>query len=93
MQELISKKLDSLSMTQPVPAVIPSPRNLLKQHLTGEVKNSEESSDHMMSDADDKEDPNYFKRDAAYYRLPSNVRQAVANRQMRSKHSDFYYKL
>lgn len=47
----------------------------------------------MMSDADDKEDPNYFRRGEAYRRLPSHVRRAIANGQTRAKHSDFYYRL
>lgn len=33
----------------------------------------------MMSDVDDKNDPNFFPKDQGYYSLPSHVRQAIEN--------------
>lgn len=54
---------------------------------------SDKSSDYMMSDIDDKDDPNYFKKDKTFFNLPLNVRRAIESSQHRSKHSDFYYRL
>ena len=56
-------------------------------------KQSEKSSDFMMSDYDDKDDPNFFIKDEAYMTLPVNVRKAIENGKLKAKHSDFYYKL
>jgi hypothetical protein len=47
----------------------------------------------MMSDVDDKDDPNFFPKDLNYYKLPKNVRLAIENGKVKAKHSDFYYRL
>jgi len=47
----------------------------------------------MMSDIDDKNDPNYFPRYVGYLELPIQVRRAIENGKVKAKHSDFYYRL
>ena len=47
----------------------------------------------MMSDADDKDDPNFFLRGPEFNDLPLHVRRAIVNGKMKGKHSDFYYRL
>lgn len=51
------------------------------------------SSTYLMSDVDDKNDPNFFPKDARYYSLPIHVRRAIENGKLKAKHSDFYYRL
>lgn len=46
-----------------------------------------------MSDFDDKEDPNYFIKNDAFFSLPQNVRKVIEKRQKSAKHSEFYFKL
>ena len=45
------------------------------------------------SDADDKTDPSFWRKDGNYTTLPENVRAAIDLSLDKSKHSDFYYKL
>ena len=51
------------------------------------------SSTYMMSDVDDKNDPNFFPKDERYFDLPRHVRLAIENGKLKAKHSDFYYRL
>jgi hypothetical protein len=49
----------------------------------------------MMSDVDDKDDPNFFfmNEDSTFSSLPVNVKRAIENGKLKAKHSDFYYRL
>ena len=58
-----------------------------------EKPNSDYSSEFVSSEEDDKTNPNFWRRDQAYYSLPENVRNAIENGKMKAKHSEFYYRL
>lgn len=58
-----------------------------------EVSSPDESSDFVLSEYDDKEDPNFFRKDEVFFRLPIQVQNAISNSKVKAKHSDFYYRL
>lgn len=41
----------------------------------------------MMSDVDDKDDPNFFPKDLSFHRLPQNVKDAINLSKSKAKHS------
>ena len=68
----------------------------VKWNLSGE--NSKESDDEKSNDNDTATDRSqkkvdYSYRDAGYWALPENVRSAIDIAKMKSKHSEFYYRL
>jgi hypothetical protein len=54
---------------------------------------SSKSSSVNSSQKDNKDDPNFFIRDESFMRLPPAVQKVVEHSYLKSKHSDFYYKL
>ena len=56
-------------------------------------KESDASSSIDFSEMDDKDDPNFFRRDKKFYNLPKSVQLAIENSLKRAKHSNFYFKL
>lgn len=67
-----------------------------KQEVSEKVSQefiTDKSSEFMMSDIDDKNDPNYFVKNEAFFKLPTNVRLAIEKSKQESKHSDFYHRL
>lgn len=63
----------------------------MKQKQKLDKLDTDESSSFDLSEFDDKEDPNYFKRDDNFYKLPLGVQQAVEKSMKKAKHSAFYY--
>lgn len=64
-----------------------------EKQIKSRQSSSESSSEITLSDMDDKQDPNFYRRDKTYYNLPPRVQAALRKSEERSKHSDFYYKL
>ena len=52
-----------------------------------------ESSEFYSSEEDDKNHPNFWRKDEKYWELPENVRHAIEVGKLKAKHSEFYYRL
>ena len=53
----------------------------------------QESSEFYSSEEDDKDDPNFWRKDQGYDSLPRNVQHAIEVSKEKAKHSEFYYRL
>ena len=58
-----------------------------------EAELGDESSEFFSSEEDDKDDPNFWRRDHRYDALPKNVQHAIDVSREKAKHSEFYYRL
>ena len=65
----------------------------ITERLNRKKNIEEESSEFLVSEEDDKDDPNFFVKDDQFYSLPVHVRKAILKGKLSARHSDFYHKL